>query len=281
MTDWRLSDDDFLAAFSIPADEGCGLLAVRHPFPREGRIVFRADSHTYLVDGSVVMPRSVTGFLHSFATPFDARRVLAPKIEAGELSEEEAGRIREGWEHNGEVQRSRGQLLHYHCELLANGSPVPAPYSPEFEQARLIYEKLLSMGLRPYRTELSVFHVGLRLAGQIDLLMSDSSSSAFVIVDWKRVRELRFDSIFNRLQYPLLHLADCNWNQYALQLNLYRFILESEYALSVTGMYLGVVHPDSPAPRLVSVPFMESEMLALRHFEIERGRASDTRTPFL
>ena len=38
-------------------------------------------------------------------------------------------------------------------------------------------------------------------------------------------------------------------------------------------MYLAVVHPEQPVPRLVEVPRLDAEMRALHDFEIEQGRA--------
>ena len=46
-------------AFSLP-HKGEGHLAKRNPFPRENRVVFDEESHTYTIDG-VLAPRSTTG----------------------------------------------------------------------------------------------------------------------------------------------------------------------------------------------------------------------------
>ena len=117
----------------------------------------------------------------------------------------------------------------------------------------------------------SIFHVGLRVAGQIDALFLDASWR-LVIVDWKRIRFLRTEG-FHPLRYPLDRLPDSNYWIYSLQLNLYRYILETEYAHDVSAMFLAVVHPEQPLPRLIEVPRLEAEMRALHDFEIEQGRA--------
>ena len=65
------------------------------------------------------------------------------------------------------------------------------PHSPEFLQAQAIYQKLLDMGLRPYRAELSMYNKRLDCAGQADLVMQDAEGKK-VIVDWKRVRQLHW-----------------------------------------------------------------------------------------
>ena len=152
-----------------------------------------------------------------------------------------------------------------------NGVEVEEHHSPEFKQVRAIYQALLCRGMTPHRTELCIFHCGLRVAGQIDALFLDGDWK-LVIVDWKRVRNLRSEG-FDPLRYPLEQLPDCNFWIYSLQLNLYRYILETEYAFDVSGMYLAVVHPEQSLPRLIEVQRLDEEMRALHDFEIEQGRA--------
>ena len=106
--------------------------------------------------------------------------------------------IREKWERNGLVQRSRGTLLHFQIEAFLNMATIEVraasegnakrgrgpsstshgsgslrskgPPSPEFCQFLQIYDRYITATSRIYRTELSLFHCGLRLAGQVDCL---------------------------------------------------------------------------------------------------------------
>ena len=78
--------------------------------------------------------------------------------------------------------------MHHNAECLLNGLAVEEPHSPEFKQICHIYHALLLHGMVPRRTELCIFHVGLRVAGQIDALFLDANWK-LVIVDWKRVRK--------------------------------------------------------------------------------------------
>ncbi len=59
---------------------------------------------------------------------------------------------------------------------------------------------------------------------------------------------------------PLQHLPDCNYYHYALQLNLYRFVLESEYDYRVSGMFLGIVHPLSAEQACIEIPRLDAEI---------------------
>ena len=95
-------------------------------------------------------------------------------------------------------------------ECMVNGIHVEEPCSGEFQQARRMYRQLLEMGLRPWRSELSMYSTILRCAGQADLVMLARDGS-LVIVDWKRVRFLRSEG-FHPLRYPLDRLPDSNDN---------------------------------------------------------------------
>ena len=52
------------------------------------------------------------------------------------------------------------------------------------------------------------------------------------------------------------------------------YILESEYGCVVgENLYLGVVHPDLPVPRLIRVPYMQEEMLLIAEDQIRQRQA--------
>ena len=240
-------------------------------FPKEDQITFDEATHTYTVNG-IILPLSVTGLVHQFSSGFDARAVIA-QMQARDSWEQRqheflrgdgalmsSQEIAERWEANGLVQRSRGTLLHYHIELHLNGALIEEPHSPEFQQFLEIERSVLPQ-FKIYRTELCMFHCGLGIAGQADCLCLDDDGDV-VIFDWKRSKGIRTDSRQQMLP-PLQHLPDCNYFQYALQLNLYRYILESEYAMRVSRMILGVMHPLRPAPLCMELPRMDDEIAAI------------------
>ena len=168
------------------------------------------------------------------------------------------------WTRSGAVQSSRGTLMHFHIEQYLNGCEIEQPMSPEFQQFLQLFNGIVNQ--RPFRTELSVFSSRLNIASQIDgLFLHDDGT--YVIWDWKRCKVLRYDSR-TPMREPLDHLPDCNYYHYALQLNIYRYILESEYDMSISGMFLGICHPTRSEPVCVQIPCMDYEI----------GLISDQRT---
>ena len=125
------------------------------------------------------------------------------------------------WKRSGQIASARGTLLHWHAEMHLNGKPVEHPHSPEFGMFLAILRVLQGWGLRVFRTEVSLFHNGLCLAGQADALFRDDHG-AITILDWKRTKMIRFDNSFRTLKEPLSHLPDSNGWLYCLQLNVPR-----------------------------------------------------------
>ena len=263
---------------------GAGRLAQLHPLPREERIHFDEESHTYTYDGELV-PRSVTGLLHQFATECNPHAALAAmkggrdwetkraELESQGLDVTDEGFIQR-WSHSGKVASARGTLLHFHAEGLMNGVPVEEPHSVEFKQVQDCMEHLTDeMGLQPFRAEVCLYSERLRCAGQADALFRDANGYV-VLGDWKRIKSLKYENRYGHLRYPLNHLDDCSWNLYSLQLNTYAWFLESEYNMIVSDLLLLLVHPERASPEIVRVPRMRAEISALVDYEREEGRAS-------
>ena len=274
--DWRLSDTEFLASFRLPgAADKHDKLKEQNPLPRDARIVFDEAKHEYWIDGFVKVPRSVTGLVHAYASHFDphaavhAMKGSAKWLEKREAFLTDSGRELEDdeivdlWAHRGRVASARGTLLHWHAEMHLNGREMELPHSPEFVMLINIVDALKAWGLRPYRTEISLFHCGLCLAGQADALFVDERSGDIAILDWKRTQRIRFDNPFRSLKEPLNHLPEANGWLYCLQLNIYKYMLETENGLRVSSMFLGQVHPSLPRGRLIRVPCMAEEEVTL------------------
>ena len=52
-----------------------------------------------------------------------------------------------------------------------------------------------------------------------------------------------------------------------MQLNLYRHILETEYGMKVSAMFLGIAHPLRAGPLCLDVPRMEAELNSIVEVE--------------
>ena len=99
--------------------------------------------------------------------------------------------------------------------------------------------------LKPYRTEWTIFHEDLHLAGSIDMIY-ENPDGTLAIYDWKRVKEIKRVNHFNKyaIPYVISHMPDSNFWHYAMQLNTYKVILEEKYGKKITELCLVQIHPD-------------------------------------
>jgi ATP-dependent exoDNAse (exonuclease V) beta subunit len=101
--------------------------------------------------------------------------------------------------------------------------------------------------LEAYRTEWTVYYEEIRLSGSIDMVFRDTNTGEFLIYDWKRVKEIEYESKYGKSALPdfISDLPDSNFWHYSLQLNTYRKILQDKYNMKISGLFLIVLHPDN------------------------------------
>lgn len=168
------------------------------------------------------------------------------------------------------------------------------------------FHRDFSATLRPYRTEWTVFHEEARIAGSIDMIFEDISSPPsttpsttaipaalspetrrggaeppLVIYDWKRCREItRTNPHFKFANHPIIeHIPDTNFWHYALQLNIYKYILQTKYGKTVTDLYLIVLHPDAQNYQRIKLPNLQSEVDELFKERIEHFARTYSESP--
>ena len=117
--------------------------------------------------------------------------------------------------------------------------------------------------LHVYRTEWAVYDESLKLAGTIDMCAINANGS-LSLYDWKRtkaIKKINYYKKYSTLE-TLHYFDDTNFNHYALQLNLYKYILEKNNNFKVSSMYLVCLHPDNKNNDylMYSVPTMNHEM---------------------
>ena len=74
---------------------------------------------------------------------------------------------------------------------------------------------------------------------------------------------------------PLEHLPDTIYWTYALQVNLYCYMLSTKCGLSVGPCHLGVVHLERSRGRCLTVPDLQAEVAIIVEAERAAGRAGD------
>ncbi|CAM9104161.1 unnamed protein product [Sphacelaria rigidula] len=228
-------------------------LESQNPHPRDSRIRFVEDTHSYYVDGSTDRYEytSTTKLMHSLFKPFDADEVIGKMRNSKNwenskyfgMSPEE---IKTGWEENRDSAAKSGTAMHQCIEDFYNGDDklttltTPDKEFEFFERFRLDHQDLV-----PYRTEWCIFDEDAKVSGSVDMVYEDKlNPGSYVIADWKRSKEIKTDNRWQKgTSENSCHLPDCNFIHYSLQLSTYKYILEKNYGLKISQTFIVVLHP--------------------------------------
>lgn len=244
------------------------VLAQRNAHPRDSRITFKEEGHVYTVDGHAGQYISVTTLIHKFFPHFDGDKVIS-KIIANPRSPY-FGMTPEAVNKQWETATVLGSDLHQQIELffdqIADFRDVPelAAQSIEFGFFLDFFRDHVVGKMKPFRSEWYVFSEDIKVCGSIDMLFcSPNNHDEIYIVDWKRSKEIRTSNRFEKGLRMLAHLDNCNYNTYSLQLNMYKYILETKYNKIVKKMMLVVLHPNHDRYKVIQVPNMDAEIHAI------------------
>ena len=103
-------------------------LAVVNKHPRDDRIQFEEETHTYTIDGERKGWTSCTGFLHNFFGHFDADAVIAKMMASSKWYESKyfgltAEQIKKQWSDKGAASSEAGTRMHLDIEHFYNAMP--------------------------------------------------------------------------------------------------------------------------------------------------------------
>lgn len=225
---------------------------------RDSRIHFDEASHTYTVGGRVF--KSVTTLIGECFEKFDADYWAAKKAPSMGMTPEELKAL---WERRGEEARDLGTMMHAKIERYYLGDPN------ESDDTYCLFEQFAGQyHLTPYRTEWTIYDEESGIAGTLDFL--NLRDGVFTIFDWKRSNKILVGGTPDTTNRwgkhaldPIAHVPDTIYWHYALQLSIYRYILEKNYGIQVSGSKLGIFHPDNGRPYVVDVPYMRREAMSL------------------
>lgn len=284
------------------------ILDQRHRHPRDFRVLFDdggdGSKHDYYVDwdGTGNFEKggntSVTSLYSHFFAKFDAEKIVTnlsessrkKKIYRGKTNEE----IKAMWAANGKEAREAGHELHEFIDHFLNGlktkeDALDHPREMEIYQFMQAHFDMVKSGLESYRSEwftktdkehrvpgaIDMLYVNKAMMERIEKSNEDNDTLHLVIADWKRTKEIK---TFSREygMYPLQHVKNCNYEHYSLQLNIYKYILETFYKdarwngktykkIKVDQMYIFVFHPNNKVTTAGKV----YQMHLCRHYQQE------------
>ena len=266
---------------------------------RDKNLLFYEPTHTYtIVTDSANKYTSVTTWNHAQFPHFNADQVIKNMMKGKNWKEGHkywgltASEIKAQWSSNGAAVSEAGTNMHYEIECFMNNDHLQEYYTHnelyndyiEHQDSRQITNPITNpiidtlewnqflkfvkdnLNLKPYRTEWTVYHEDVKLAGSIDMVY-ENPDGTLSIYDWKRAKDITSVNTFNKfaLNKIICQMPDSNFWHYALQLNTYKMILEDKYGKIVTDLYLVRLHPECEdnTYELIKLPDLKKELIEL------------------
>lgn len=266
------------------------VLAHRNRHPRDENIQFFEEGHKYVIKTDPDSKyTSVTTWNHSHFPHFDADGVITNMMKGKNWKEGHKywgmtpEEIKAQWNSNGAAVSGAGTDMHYEIECFMNDKRMQCQYThkelyeiynsdyikkSKHDDKSLEWKYFIDFvrdtpELKPYRTEWTIYHEELKLAGSIDMVY-ENPDGTLSIYDWKRSKDITRVNNFNKyaLTYSISHMPDSNFWHYALQLNTYKAVLEQKYDKKITDLYLVRLHPDNEEKtyELIKLPDLSREI---------------------
>lgn len=266
------------------------VLTSLHSHQRDENIRFYEKGHKYeIITDSESKYTSVTTWNHIHFPVFNPDIIIQNMMKSKSWKEGHKywgltpEQIKDGWDKNRDAAAGAGTSIHYDIECFMNNRHIQPEYTHKDLYDKYISEETILKNnslewnyflqflkdtphLKPYRTEWTIYHEDLKLAGSIDMVY-ENEDGTLAIYDWKRSANITKINAWNKfaLKKCICHLPDSNFWHYALQLNTYRAIIQEKYEKRVTSLYLVRLHPDCEENtyELISIPILEKEIADL------------------
>jgi hypothetical protein len=259
---------------------------------RDKDIQFYEPTHTYtIIPDAKSKYKSVTTWNHSHFPHFDADDIIKKMMKSKGWKEGHkywgltAAQIKAQWTANGAAVSGAGTNMHFDIECFMNNEDIKIPEGykhsdllthylsgdPDTSKSTLEWQYFINYikdtpDLKPYRTEWTIYHEDLKLAGSIDMIY-ENPDGTLAIYDWKRAKDITRVNSFGKYAVTecISQMPDTNFWHYALQLNTYKAILEEKYDKKITDLYLVRLHPDAEEKNyeLIKLPDLTAEIREL------------------
>ena len=204
---------------------------------------------------------SVTTIINRFF-PFDMDRFIQTKAKREERTEED---VLEEFLKNRDEAAEQGTFMHEQIEFFLKGEEYDGD-SKEFTMFKQFYEQIVvAKGFKFVEAEKIISLDEFNIAGTVDALFKKPNKEEYLIVDWKRSKKLVVDGHpktygFGSATSELSHVDNSSYYKYALQQNMYKYILETKYDMLISSMNLIVLHENYDEYHRVPLVNMDKEV---------------------
>lgn len=228
---------------------------------------FNEESHSYTVDGIPLV--SVTKLI-STTTFFDKERLAAKTAEGLNVPVRDVLLM---WEKKGDYAKSMGHEMHSYIENLWQDKKYKFRYNEKFIDQFLELDLLVEQYMPFYKSakkimsliaaENFVYDRDYKVAGTFDGLFYNKVNNCVDIWDWKTSAKIEKTNHYGKKLIGLEHLDECNFNEYALQLSLYKYIIERNTDIKIKHLNICQISKLNKSYNAFRLPYLKDEAVYL------------------
>jgi len=221
-------------------------------FKKDNSIILDEQTHKYILKGKEKIKFvSVTTCISEYFEIFDKEKIAYKLVTynpkyAGKTVEELIGE----WE----ASASFGTAVHKEIEDYINHKNPPT-IDKAIAGINWLNKYLIKSEFDLF-SEVIIYCENLKIAGTIDLIVYDKLNKVYHILDWKTSKSVSSESYkMKKGNKPETEdLLDSKFNHYALQLSLYRYLLEKNYDITIDDQI--IVHIDNDSVHGYITPYL-------------------------
>lgn len=215
------------------------------------RITFVEKTHSYLIDGQDTRCPSVTRLLKRFKKEFEKEKIAA---RVAKKTKTTTAQVLADWDLNNLYSTTLGSMLHKYIENYYLNKRVEFEGSFDglgFDEKKKLAEtlpKLIEYFQNFYndykniicvRNEMVIGDIeDTKVCGMMDMLAYNTYTDEYEILDFKTNKKMEKTSQWGNLFYPFDDMTEGEINEYTIQLNCYKYILEKYTSLKIGEMKL-------------------------------------------
>jgi hypothetical protein len=232
---------------------------------------------------------SISKFRAQFKEPFN-KSVAYACAGKGDYIDMTAEQVLQHWEDYGNERADVGTRIHEAIELFFD----TATTKPEDAHFRPFLLNIVSQYKGYWRTynEVIVHDDEHMLAGTMDkpLVTTSHKNSIIDITDWKtNIKGIHQKDLDKHgkpknkyMLHCLDHLMDSKYNDYAIQLSIYAYILQKQTGRRIGQLNIHYINPENPLINYkIPVPYMKLEVEAMFKFNKEKPVAGIITQPII
>lgn len=235
-----------------------------------GDFKFYEDGHYYTYKDKPISI-GATGLIEQYTQDFDAQAVAERVAEKQGVSVQE---VLDEWEYKNKFACEKGSTCHEYAQSIWNGEKWKALTFDESEeylnavgrirmQARTFYYDYKDR-LEHLADEFVIGSEEYDLASAIDHLFINKLTGGLVLVDYKTNSDIHKNERYAKnMKVPLNHLKDTTLNHYAIQLSIYKYLVEKYTTLEFEEMFIVWFSELNDNYEIIEVPYLKDEVIKI------------------